>query len=96
MGGNTCPTELVCTSPDTTIGDCIVDTGTGGAGGGTGGTGGTAASGGSGGGVSAAPDESGDDGGCACTTAGSKGWGGALAAGLFAFGAVALVRRRRR
>ena len=96
MGGNTCPTELVCTSPDTTIGDCIVDTGTGGAGGGSGGTGGTAASGGSGGGVSAAPDESGDDGGCACTTAGNKGWGGAFAAGLFAFGALALVRRRRR
>ncbi|HNS98401.1 MAG TPA: isopeptide-forming domain-containing fimbrial protein [Polyangiaceae bacterium] len=86
-GGNSCPTELVCTSHDSSIGQCIVDTGTGDAGG---------AGGAGGGGVTAAPEESGEDGGCACSTVGHKSWGGAFAAGLFAFGAVALVRRRRR
>jgi len=64
-----------------------VDTGTGDAGG---------AGGAGGGGVTAAPEESGEDGGCACSTVGHKSWGGAFAAGLFAFGAIALVRRRRR
>jgi uncharacterized repeat protein (TIGR01451 family)/MYXO-CTERM domain-containing protein len=84
-GGNGCPTELVCTSPDTTIGDCIT---------GSGGAGGAGGVGGAGGGITADPDEAGDDGGCACSTAGNKGWGGAMA-GLFALGAIALMRRRR-
>jgi len=97
LGGNGCLPEFECTSEDTTIGDCIVgqpDAGTGGTGGtGTGGTGGSAATGGSSPAYDAA--DSGDDGGCACSTTGKGGWGGTLATGLFAFGALALMRRRR-
>lgn len=59
-GGNGCPTTLVCTSPDTSIGQCIEDTGSAGSGGGggsagaagaagTGGAGGQGAEGGAGG-----------------------------------------------
>ena len=40
VGGNGCPDELECTSPDTTIGECVEETGTGGSSG-AGGTGGT-------------------------------------------------------
>jgi MYXO-CTERM domain-containing protein len=89
-GGNGCPTELVCTSPDTTIGECVEkepDNGTGG----TGGAGGV---GGMGGEFNAEVNDTGDDGGCACSTTTHRGWGGAMA-GLFALGAIAFLRRRR-
>ena len=88
-GGNGCPTELVCTSEDTTIGQCIdgmLDAGAGGAGGSDAGAPPS----------NGASDEAGDDGGCACTTAGGSGWGGTAALALAAFGAAALLRRRRR
>jgi len=103
MGGNGCPTELECTSPDTTIGECVEGQGGSGGSAGAGGTGGSAASGGSGGSAASGGStsayngaDSGDDGGCACTTTGKGGFGGAAGSGLFALGALALLRRRRR
>lgn len=106
-GGNGCPTDLECTSKDTSIGHCIKGFGTGGSGGeGAGGSAGAGAQSGYGG-SAAAPsggfagdengadlDTSGDTGGCACSTAHSEKWGGALAS-LLALGATLVLRRRR-
>lgn len=81
-GGNGCPDGKECTSKDSTIGQCIEVTGTGGAGGG---------GGGAGGGNGADP---GDDGPCACSLPGRDTRDvGAIVATL---GLVALAMRRRR
>jgi uncharacterized repeat protein (TIGR01451 family) len=109
-GGNGCPTALTCTSPDTTIGQCVTpgtdagadgasDTGSGGGGGGGAG-GGPATDGGVGGAaasgpaVGEVPAESKDEGGCACSAPGRRGLGAAGA--LLALTGVAVAGARRR
>ncbi len=87
QGGNGCPTDLVCTSQDSSIGQCVVPQP------------GDADAGGSdaGGSVSyVTPQESGDDGGCACTTTPRRRWGDTLLAGLALLGAIRLLRHGRR
>lgn len=86
-GGNGCPAGLVCTSVDTTIGQCVPDSGTGGAGGTGTGTGGD--------GSGAKPD-AGDDGSCACDVPGGARGEGSLAALGIMMGLAALGRRRPR
>ncbi|MDI1448007.1 MYXO-CTERM sorting domain-containing protein [Polyangium sp. 6x1] len=88
VGGNGCPSGLECSSTDSTIGQCVNPTGTGGAGGeGGGGTGGT------GGAADAGVTLAGGCAGCAVATDddASRGMLAALGVALLAFG-----RRRRR
>lgn len=90
QGGNGCPAAKECTSKDTTIGECFVPQDDGDAGiGGSAGTGPDSNAG-------ADPQQSGDDGGCACATGTHRTWGDAVFAGLAALGAVALLRRSRK
>lgn len=81
VGGNGCPTELGCTSPDTTIGQCVPDGHMGDQGTDPNAYGGD-------------PVGVGSDGGCACSTTPQSG-GRFLFTGLFALGALAWMRRRR-
>jgi uncharacterized repeat protein (TIGR01451 family)/MYXO-CTERM domain-containing protein len=93
MGGNGCPTGDMCTSMDSTIGECEPDTPDGGSGaGGNGGEGGRGENGSTGSGA-ASP---GDKGNCACEAPGVGG-GEAGGAGLAAamLGLAAMMRRRR-
>jgi len=85
-GGNGCPTSEMCTSPDTMIGACVPDTGTGG-----GGTGGGDGSGGAGGG-----GDAGDKGRCGCEVPGASSGEGGMAALAALMGLAAVMRRRRR
>ncbi len=83
QGGNHCSAELQCTSPDTTIGDCIVP----GVDAGVGDDGGQPAE--------AVPQAAGDDGGCSCSTLSKRSWGNGMFVAAAALGAAALLRRKR-
>lgn len=90
VDGNGCPTELECTSKDTSIGNCVPPTqGTGGTGG-AGGAGGVGATGGGGN-----ADDSGDDGGCGCRVPESSSTPAGALAALAALGLFGARRRRR-
>ncbi len=106
-GGNGCPVELVCTSTDATIGQCV-DPGTGGGGSGAGGSGGSGGAGGSGGtasSTSGGPAGSGgaafedglavQGGGCSCVVVAHRQPTERLWA-LAALGALIALRRRTR
>jgi uncharacterized repeat protein (TIGR01451 family)/MYXO-CTERM domain-containing protein len=107
--GNGCPTDKACTSPDTTIGTCVIpgadagpETGSGGKGGsaGSGGKGGSSGQGASageaGGGPVMSADGSKDEGGCACSTPGHRDLGtSGLALTMLGLGS-AIARRRRK
>jgi fimbrial isopeptide formation D2 family protein len=90
--GNGCPTTLECTSKDSSIGNCVQGSGSGGTGGGTGATGGAPPA--TGGGGNQGASDSGDDGSCACRLLGpSSRSNGAAISLLLGLGLLALRRR---
>ncbi|MFO0568603.1 MAG: DUF3344 domain-containing protein [Polyangiaceae bacterium] len=87
---NGCPTELECTSKDTSIGNCVPPSRCTGGTGGAGGAGGVGATGGGGN-----ADDSGDDGGCGCRVPESSSTPAGALAAVAALGLFGARRRRR-